>query len=821
MHKEYIQRVWFILALLLLVAALFRELLVPGHILFTTDDNLGSLVMRKQLLPQAWWGGWNPSELLGFPAPMFLNLTNLLLWIFPAVVFNNWIQVFDLLVGSVLLMAFLRGRGVGWAGCSLGVLTVYWLGSNFTLIYAGHIGKFGILLWAAAYLCLVEAAVRYRSMAWSILAGAALGAMFLEQADVGLFFALGLGPYALFAYIREAGTDWRGMARLVSPLVGVAFLLSVHPLLSGYRSAVEGVAAVQEEDPGARWHFITQWSWPPEESIDFIAPGFTGWRTGEPAGPYTGRMGRTEGWERTGEGFRNFKLENQYVGAIPLFFAVWAAVMVWPGRRRRDRRMWDMGFWLVVCGVALLLSLGKYFPLYALFYQLPVVSSIRNPNKFLQVFQLALGISAAMGLQACAHAGSEGKAAEDGNDRAARFMVLAGGVLALLLLAAGLYHAMAESRLIARWTSEWGRYADVIIANRRWALWHGGLMAALAAAWMYVGPARRMVSARTTGLLSWGLVACMVFDVLFLARPYVASVPAGSMKENEVIRIIRSEGNSIRTALLSRDGFYNHWLTLLFPYHDVQTIEVAQMPRMPVAYQNYLNAVGRNPTRHWELGAVGFILAPEPVWGQIQSNPELRGRFALEWAYNVFPNRGGVRVAGGTPTHPGQHVVLRHLVPHPRAALIQGWEVVEDEVALRRLADPRISPFEQVWVAPGQGAERWPVSTGSGIVGSIDILEQVPGHWRLRVKTQEPVVLRIADKFDPDWRASLNGQRVDVTRVDYLFKGVFVPPGTHEITLRYAPPKWSLGLQGMGMALACIAAAWVAIRRNSVGSPRR
>lgn len=245
------------------------------------------------------------------------------------------------------------------------------------------------------------------------------------------------------------------------------------------------------------------------------------------------------------------------------------------------------------------------------------------------------------------------------------------------------------------------------------------------------------------------------------------------------------------------------------------------MPRMPVAYQNYLNAVGRNPTRHWELGAVGFILAPEPVWGQIQSNPELRGRFALEWAYNVFPNRGGVRVAGGTPTHPGQHVVLRHLVPHPRAALIQGWEVVEDEVALRRLADPRISPFEQVWVAPGQGAERWPVSTGSGIVGSIDILEQVPGHWRLRVKTQEPVVLRIADKFDPDWRASLNGQRVDVTRVDYLFKGVFVPPGTHEITLRYAPPKWSLGLQGMGMALACIAAAWVAIRRNSVGSPRR
>ena len=55
-------------------------------------------------------------------------------------------------------------------------------------------------------------------------------------------------------------------------------------------------------------------------------------------------------------------------------------------------------FWGCIAVITLLLAFGKFFPLYALFYQLPLVSSIRNPNKFLQVFQLALGILSAYGL---------------------------------------------------------------------------------------------------------------------------------------------------------------------------------------------------------------------------------------------------------------------------------------------------------------------------------------------------------------------------------------------------------------------------------------
>jgi hypothetical protein len=141
---------------------------------------------------------------------------------------------------------------------------------------------------------------------------------------------------------------------------------------------------------------------PPDESIEFIAPGYMGWRSGEPSGPYWGRTGQSAEWPRTGQGFSNFRLENIYLGIIPVAFALLACLAAWRRAgvsdtvgqvaRRRDAR-----FWSVAALLLLLLSFGKYFPLYFFFYHLPIVGNIRNPNKFMQVFQIGMGILAAYG----------------------------------------------------------------------------------------------------------------------------------------------------------------------------------------------------------------------------------------------------------------------------------------------------------------------------------------------------------------------------------------------------------------------------------------
>lgn len=804
-----------VLGVILLMLVVFRQVLMPGQILFTTDDNIGSLMLRKNLLPAGWWRGWNDQVLLGTPSTVFLNLTNFLLFLLPAGFFNNWINAFDIAAGSVFMALFLRFRGVSWPACALGVLTAYWLGSNFTLVYAGHIHKFGILLWVPAFLWLTELAVRKGTLRYAILAGGALGATFLEQADVAFIFALALGPYALFSWWRVHGRPGTQMARFAGGLFGTAILLAFHPLLSGYTTAVEGVASIRDDDPQAKWEFVTQWSWPPEESIDFIAPGFTGWRSGEPAGPYTGRMGRSAGWEDTGEGFQNFKLENQYLGAVPLLFAVLAVYLAFRARRRGQSGYADVWCWAAITVVALLLSFGKYFPLYALFYQLPIVSSIRNPNKFLQVFQLALGILAAYGMHDFLR-----QSFSEGRDRLRvkdiKPLVFGALLIGLVLVVWGVGSMASWDSLVTQIREDgWGRLAPTIIENRVWALLHGGVMACLAILIVYLLTVRRVPGGRSATVMVWSLIGLVIFDVLFLARHYVSTIETGAMRSHQVTDIIKRDQSGSRVALVMQEGFYNQWLSQLFPYHGIKSINITQMPRMPIDYQQYLTAVGQNPLRHWELGAVRFVLGPGQIWSQISSEPGLRDRFDLIFAYNVEPENGGVEVIPASETQPGRHVLLRHRAPHPRYALVAGWDEVPDDVALNRLTAPDFVPFERVLISGTPPDVNLPEPEGQGLSGSVRRMDYRPGYVQLQVSAESPSILRVADKYDPHWKAEINGVPAPVMRVDYLVQGVFVAAGMHDITLRYAPPNTTLWVQVGGLCIALGALVLVGRERFS------
>lgn len=124
----------------------------------------------------------------------------------------------------------------------------------------------------------------------------------------------------------------------------------------------------------------------------------------------------------------NFRLESIYLGAVPVVLALLAWAWALPGRKptadhgprttdgglQTVKLHYDILFWGAVALVTLLLAYGKYFPLYGLFYKLPVIHDIRNPNKMLQVFQVAMGILAAYGLDVASGllpAGASGEAA--------------------------------------------------------------------------------------------------------------------------------------------------------------------------------------------------------------------------------------------------------------------------------------------------------------------------------------------------------------------------------------------------------------------------
>jgi hypothetical protein len=406
-------RFWFTLFALVMAALIFRHYMLQSDpVRLTTDDSLGAITFIKNMLPKGIAGAWNETRWLGAEEVILPGWTNFWLWLLPRRVFVNHIYPLSLVMGSIFFGLFLAQRGCRLPAVVLGILTAFWLGNNLTIGFPGHMGKFGLMMACALFLWLTDKAASNGSWAWLILAGGAMGLMPVEQRDMALFAWLIFPPYAVYAIWRDAPN--RRISYIIGRLavmLGVTLLIAVHVAAVGYRENFSPGSKSDFKNAGEQFAFATQWSWPPEESIDFIAPGYTGWRSHDTEGPYWGRLGQDADWKDKGTGFRNFKHESAYIGVIPICFAllaVVAAIFHRPGKTARDpfatlhaiHPHWQMDilFWSIMATISLLLAFGKFFPLYTFIHKLPVINAIRNPNKFLQCFQLIVAILTAHGL---------------------------------------------------------------------------------------------------------------------------------------------------------------------------------------------------------------------------------------------------------------------------------------------------------------------------------------------------------------------------------------------------------------------------------------
>ena len=815
---------WFLLLFAVAAGIVFHALWTPGAVLMTSDDNLGHVSATRRMIEASPLANWSGELLWGMPSIAGLHLWALAIGMLPPTVFMNVYHGFCLALAAWFLSLYLKDKGLAPAACALGGLVAFWVGTNLTLTYAGHIGKYGTMLFLSAAVFALGRWGKTGRAAWATLAGAAAGAMFLEQPDVSLFCAVLLAPLGLFEGVRAAG-GFRPVALLKQAWGGA--LAAV--LLAGGASMTMVGAGVTEvpnaEDPAAKWAYLTQWSQPPEESLDFIAPGWTGWRSGEASGPYWGRMGRSEGWERTRQGFMNFKLENVYVGAVPLLFALLGLGEAFRRRRGGAAGAGEIWLWGGLCAVALGLSFGKYFVLYKPLSGLPGFSSIRNPNKFLHFFQLAWGVLAAFGLDAALR--MDARASRGWRWGAA----VAGGVFLLAGVALWADLGGGAERLAA---AGWGAAGRAIQWNKAFAATYAGgaFLAGAGILWLlsrgvFHGVEESFPRGGKNGgtfprcgkkfSTAWKNAAWLPALVVvaeaaaILAPRYIQRLPPGYVAENELIRHLKREVGHNRTAMAAQDGFYNLWLTYLFPFHGISSVNVTQLPRPPADYTAFWSAV-KDPVRMWRLTAVSHVLAPGPVAAQLLANPAWAAQLEKAWAYQPADDgRGGVATRSVPPGPNAPEVVLRLKPVPPRVAAVASWREAEDAEALRALADPAFAPFSEVLLAPGSGVAP-PPAGAAGPPPRVEIERVAPGRYAFAVETGGPAVVRVAEKYDANWKATVDGKRAPVLRVDYMFQGIALPgAGRHVVAMGYEPSLAPVLLQGIGILAglgAALSLAW-------------
>ena len=777
----------------------FRVVLPEGAVLMSTDDNIGILSAQKRALENSAIHPWQSDYLWGYAYASTIRPGLLLLKAVPVEWFVNWFHALCLAGGAWWLLLYLRGKGARWSAAAFGGMVAFWTGTNLTLTYAGHIGKYGVLFFLGlATWCLGKWSATRRG-GWAVAAGGAAGAMFLEQADVALFCSLGLLPVALAEWRAAWGGSWKGgnVKRWIA--IGLA-LLSAGLVAGGATLATleSGVAESSESmDKAEKWDFLTQWSQPPDESLDFIAPGWMGWKTGDVDGPYRGRTGQ-------GTGFRNFKMESVYVGVLSLVFALAGLGTLRKGRRNRS----VAAAWWVAALAALVLSFGRYVLAYRMLAALPGFSEIRNPNKFLHIAQVAWGVLAGLGLEAALQDNAKGQ-------RSRNWMAwtcwVAAGLAALLWAGAW----MDAPRAAVGWMAQgWSAVEGAAIGHcRTFAL--GWMALSLGLAGGIAWAARRGGRWRVAAGLA--VPVWVTIESAFVLGPhYIQSMPRGTIAENDLTRHLEAELGPNRLAWIPGDqpGLYNYWQTFLFPYRGIPAINVTQLPRPPADYAAFWSAV-RDPVRQWELTGVSHVLAHAQTAAALLNNPAWSGKLEPIWAYRPHEDGAGGFVTDAvdsTASSRNAEFVLRMTERPPRVSISKKWRSVSDSEALATLANPQWQPFAEVLIAEesglGDGGEN-----GFAPVESFEVLKS--GRIAFRATTDGPAVARVAERWSPGWRATVNEKTGSALRCDSMFLGAWLPgAGEWNVEFQYAPGGFAVKAQTAGLLLAVAGLAFALFPRR-------
>ena len=439
---------------------------------------------------------------------------------------------------------------------------------------------------------------------------------------------------------------------------------------------------------------------------------------------------------------------------------------------------------LVVAGVTLGFAVGPVNPLFSLYLELPLLGVFRAPARILVLTDFGLALAAGAGLAAFSQA----------QPRA----VWRRARLWLCLVSLG----------IAVWLASSGSPTSAAVALA---------LAALAAGVEWATHSTRAGDPPRAGWISPSAIGALVLALglaeLFLAAPNRYRLAYSDPGYLEVFRERRAVYQRVRgpeRVWIANSGAYPRLpskLASVFELRSIDDYEPANLGRQAeyfrflmrgprgleatdMPYTGRLVAPDANElvgfvsrSRLLDLASVRFLLAPAKPY--------------LSQKLREFVQRGGwKRVDAQDPevvlfenprALPRAYTTYRMLPAPPMAEL------------LARLSQRDFDPMRQSYLegrpvatplrgAPERGAEAHiALDRGQRVVVEAELA--APG-W-----------LVLADSWFPGWVASVDGERVEIRRVNHLFRAVALPAGIHVVEFRYRPASLAWGI---GASLAAL-----------------
>lgn len=391
----------------------------PGQDMYLQDWHWRAFATRELLhgnLPL-----WNPHIYSGTP---FLAAGQSGLFYPPHVLFLvlplrhaiNLSILLHLLIAACTMYGWCAFYRIHGLAC-LAAGTMFMLSGPFYLhVYAGHLGRICAMPWTPLILMAVEGLLLTKNWSWILLAAGA-GALQLLAGDPQYAWCTGIAAFIwIIVRLVRSEANWKAVLVVLLAALGAASLAAVElfPTVASSGETLRGQSLP--------YGVASSFSFPPQNLITFLAPGFFGGVAGE---PYRGRWFL---WEMCA-----------YFTVTGLLLAL---LGMWTGRRRVVSPA------AVVAFIMAVLALGSYTPLYHTLYQwVPLVDRFRGMSKFMFVCVTPMLVVSAEGMSGMLRGNALPRAFIRALYAAAGFLVVAAVADAALPARLNVVHASASTRI--------------------------------------------------------------------------------------------------------------------------------------------------------------------------------------------------------------------------------------------------------------------------------------------------------------------------------------------------------------------------------------
>ncbi|MCH7782176.1 YfhO family protein [candidate division KSB1 bacterium] len=147
----------------------------------------------------------------------------------------------------------------------------------------------------------------------------------------------------------------------------------------------------------------------------------------------------------------------------------------------------------------------------------------------------------------------------------------------------------------------------------------------------------------------------------------------------------------------------------------------------------------------------------------------------------------------------GQHFVYENLAAHPYFDFVHRYRVIENpDEALATVLGPAFSAKQEVILekAPPDFAVSGVDSAALSSVqdeieylGVRDFYSPIQNTFQFRVRAEHPGFVLLSNNYHYQWKATVDGTDTEIYQANYLWMGVFVPEGDHDVVFTFNPSE--------------------------------